>query len=495
MHPPTARTLKSGVIGTLVVLVLAEIVAAFETTMATQLLYTPGEFFTKDLTALIWIVTAYALAAALATCFIGRLGDQFGRRNVLIAVLLISLVGSVISAVAPSLDVLVAGRALQGVSGAILPLAIGIIRASFPSERIALGVAVVSTSALIAGASGALVGGVLLDYATWHWIFWSAAAVAGITAVAVRALIDRDPRSSLASATSIDWVGGILFGVGIAAALYGASKSKDLSWTDPLVCAFIAAGIIALVLWYGWERRIAEPMIDLQMFAQRKFSLGMIATALIALGPIGMGTVLTITLYRTPNTITAPTGDIALPVGLGVSATMAGVLGFLTAAASFAISPIIGRVSQKYGARTGLGVGCCFVIVGLSIVCINPTSMVVVMTGMVINVFGSGFLYSGMPTVIVECVTPEQTSTATGINAVVRTTFQAVSASLVAILLTVSPMVLGDNTFTSLTGLYLVIGTCMVTCVLTMIVVSRIPGQRDAMTTATPTPSTVTQEI
>ncbi|MCF8609271.1 MFS transporter [Gordonia sp. HY285] len=478
MSTPPVSTLKGGVVGTLVVLVFAEVVAAFETTMATQLLYTPGEFFTKDLSALIWIVTVYALAAALATCFVGRLGDQFGRRNVLIAVLIVSLVGSVISACAPSLTVLIAGRALQGVSGAILPLTIGIVRASFPAGRVALGVAVVSTSALVAGASGSLVGGVLLDHATWHWIFWSAAILAGVSAFLACTMIRRDPPETLASAKGIDWFGGILFGGGIAATLYGATTSKDLGWNSTQVLVFIVIGVAALVLWYQWERRIADPMIDLAMFADRKFSLGMVATALIALGPIGMGTVLSITLYRTPNVINSPSGDISLPVGLGYSATMAGVLGFLTAAASFAIAPLIGRISQNYGARTGLMAGSGLVIVGFGIVSFAPTDPVVVIAGLLLSVFGNGFLYAGMPTVIVECVTPEHTSTATGINAVVRTTFQAVAASLVAILLTVSPIILGDNSFTSRTGLNLVVGVCIAACLLTMVVVSRIPAQQ-----------------
>ncbi|MFE2771076.1 MFS transporter [Microbacterium resistens] len=467
--------LKAGIFGTLVALVIAEVVAAFETTMAVQLLYAPGEFFTKDLTALAWIVTAYALVAALATGFVGRLGDQFGRRNVLIAVLLLSLAGSVVSAVAPTLGVLVAGRALQGVSGAVLPLCIGIVRAAFPASKVALGVAVVSTSALVAGAGGGLVGGILLDNASWHWIFWSAAILAALASVLVLVMIHPDPRSTLASSTRIDWLGGLLFGGGIAAALYGATRSKEAGWSSPSVLGFVALGIVAVVLWYLWERRVATPMIDVRMFQDKKFSLGMFATALIALGPIGMSTVLTFTLYRTPNTIAGPDGDIALPVGLGLSATMAGVLGFLTSGVAFGLAPIIGRVSERFGARGGLMTGAGLTIVGQLVIVSAPTSMPVVVTGFVISVLGTGFLYSGMPTVIVECVPAELTSTATGMNAVVRTTFQAVASSLVAILLTTAPVLVGDSSFVSRTGLTLVVGVCVATCVLTVLVVSRIP--------------------
>ena len=481
MSAVTARgadgsALKIGVVGTIIVLVIAEVVAAFETSMAMQLLYSPDEFFSSDMNELIWIVTAYALAGALATSFVGRLGDQFGRRNVLIAVLVISIIGSAISALAPNLTIVVVGRALQGVSAAVLPLCIGVVRATFPKEKIAMGVAVVTTSALVAGAAGSLVGGVVLDFASWHWIFWVAAILATLAVILTLACIYADPRSTLAGSTKIDWVGGLLFGVGIAAALFGATKSKDLGWSDPLVLSCVIGGAIAIGLWFMWELRVSDPMIDVRMFADKKFSLGMLATALIAVGPIGMTSVLSITIYRTPHLVPGANGEmIALPVGLGQTATMAGVLGFITAAASFATAPLIGKINDKMGARVGLMIGALLTVLGMGIVALSPANFVIAYGGLIIGVFGTGFLYSGMPTVIVECVPQERTSAATGVNAVIRTTFQAVASSIVALMLTTSPIVVDGNSYTSLTGLYLVIGACVVTSLLTLFVVSRIP--------------------
>ncbi len=463
----------------LAILVVAEVVAAFETSMAVQLLYTPGEFFTSDLSQLVWVVTSYSLVAALATSFVGRLGDQFGRRKVLVWVLLLSALGSVISAIAPSFGILVAGRALQGVSGAVLPLAIGMVRSTFPERKIGTGIAVVSTSALIAGAGGMLGGGLFLDYATWHWIFWTAAIFACVAALLVHFGIAREPKASLASAVHVDWVGGLMFGLGIAGALYGLTLSKGLGFTSPKVLLFLIGGLVLLALWVRWELRTREPMIDVRMFTQRKFALGMLATALIAIGPIGTTNILTVTIYRNPNSIPLADGSVMeLPVGLGLSATMTGLLGFITAAAAFAISPLIGRISSRFGARMGLMIGSLLTIIGLLVVCIDPTSIAVVITGMVVVIFGTGFLYSGMPTVIVECVLPEQTSTATGVNAVTRTAFQAVAASVVGLLLVFSPVAAGENTFVSMTGFLLVVGVLIATCLLTIVVVLFIPATK-----------------
>ncbi len=472
----STQTARRGIGSVLAILVFAEVIAAFETSMAVQLLYTPGDFFTTDLSQLVWVITSYSLVAALATGFVGRLGDQFGRRKVLVAILLLSAVGSVISALAPTFGVLVAGRALQGVSGAVLPLAIGMVRSTFPAAKISMGIAVVSTSALIAGAAGMLAGGLFLDYSTWHSIFWTAAIAATLAAIMVHFGIAREPRESLAAAGRIDYAGGLLFGAAIASTLYGLTLSKTHGWGDVLVLTYVIGGLVVLALWIKWELRIEEPMINVRMFGERKFALGMLATALIAIGPIGTMNILSVTIYRNPSSVMMTDGsELALPVGLGLSATMTGVLAFISAAAAFAISPLIGKISARYGARMGLMIGSLLTILGLVIICLAPSQIATVVTGLVVVIFGTGFLYSGMPTIIVECVLPEQTSTATAVNAVTRTTFQAVAASVVGLMLAFSPVVAGENTFVSLSGFYLVVGALIATCVLTIVIVFFIP--------------------
>ena len=465
----------------LFILVVAEVVAAFETTMAVQLLYTPGDFFTTDLSQLVWVVTAYSLVAALATGFVGRLGDQFGRRKVLIWILLLSAVGSLISAVAPTFGVLVAGRAIQGVSGAVLPLAIGIVRTTFPAAKVSLGIAVVSTSALIAGAGGMLVGGLFLDYSSWHMIFWSAAALALVAALLAWMGLPKEPKSTLAGTGRVDYLGGLLFGVSIAAMLYGLTISKDLGWADTGVLTFVIGGLIGLALWAAWELKVSEPMVDIRLFKERKFSLGMLATMLFAAGPIGMMNILVVTIYRTPSELPlSDGGTLELPVGLGLTATQTGLLGFVTAAAAFALSPLIGKISAQWGARMGLVIGALLTIAGVVVVWLSPTTLPVVIAGMVLVTSGSGFLYSGMPTIIVETVQPDQTSTAAAVNAVTRTTFQAVAASLIGIMLAFTPIIADGAPFVSTAGFSLVMGVLIGTCVLGIIIVLLIPSNAPA---------------
>lgn len=465
----------------LIILVVAETVAAFETTMAVQLLYTPGEFFTTDLSQLVWVVTAYSLVAALATGFVGRLGDQFGRRKVLMWVLVLSAAGSALGALAPTFGVLVAGRAIQGVSGAVLPLAIGIVRTTFPVARISLGIAVVSTSALIAGAGGMLVGGLLLDYSSWHMIFWSAGLVAVIAAVLVKLGLPKEPRKTLAKAESVDYLGGLLLGLSIAAMLYGLTLSSSLGWVDARVLLFVFGGLIGLGAWTAWELRVADPMVDIRLFKSRKFSLGMLATVLFAVGPIGMMTILAVTIYRSPSQMALADGTLLdLPVGLGLTATQAGLFGFATAAVAFALSPLIGKISGRWGAKFGLVVGALLTIGGILLVLLSPTNLPVVVAGLLTVSSGSGFLYSGMPTIIIESVLPEVSSTAAAINTVVRTAFQAVAASVVGVLLAIAPVTAEGTPFISTTGFSLVVAVLIATCILAIVVLFCIPSSRPA---------------
>lgn len=466
----------------LITLIVAEMVSAFENTMAIQMLYAPKELFGGvPLTSLSWIVTAFMLTGATSVAFAGRLGDQFGRRRMLLTVLAISIVGSVISAVAPSLGVVILGRAVQGVSSAILPLAIGIVRESFPSHRHGLGIAFVSTTALTAGASGLLVGGIILDYTDWRYIFWFGAALAIAGLICAWVFVPYSSEESTDTDKRIDYLGGLLFAGGIAAVLYGITIAESAGWAAPRVLAFVCGGVVVLALWVWWELYITFPMIQLNRFRNRKFALGMLATALLGIGPIGMSTILIVAVTRTADVIPLQSGSsLDLPVGIGLSATKAGLIGLIGATIGFAASPIIGRIATRWGARATIFIGCVIAGSGFVVIWLNPSSLLVVILGLVLNSLGTGFTYSGMPTIITEAVTTEDVSAATGLNVVVRTTFQGAAATVLAVLLSINEIRVGGSSFMSQVGFNWAIGAIVGTALLTMLVVVFVPNRRVA---------------
>lgn len=461
----TARVASRSSLVLIAALVLAETVSAFETTMAVQLLYANNPFFHGPITQLTWIVTAYLLVAAASTGVCGRLGDQFGRTRVLTWVLVISAAGSVISAVAPNVEVLILGRGVQGVSGAVLPLAIGLAREVLPQARVATGIAVISASALIAGAGGLLLAGLMIDHTDWRLIFLSAVVLALLAVVAIRALIPPS-RASLADPGKVDYVGAVLFSAGVATALFGVTKSAQWHWIDSRTLSFVLAGLAILAVWVGWELRAPHPMIDLRRFGNPKFALGILGTAIIAFGVFGLSQVLPTAIMRTPKEIPLPGGGVLdLPVGLGLTATMAGLVGALGSAVGFGISPWPGRISRRFGAARTVMIG---TVVAFAAFAALPYLFSTVPTYLLYTIgaaVGTTFCYGALPTLIVECVPEDETSAAVGMQAVVRTAFQGVASSFAGLFLARDQVHLGKVAFLSETGLrttvYVALGACV----------------------------------
>ena len=119
-----------------------------------------------------WIVTAFLLAAAASASVCSRFGDMFGRRRMLLGVLAVAGTGSLVSALATSIGGVIAGRAIQGVAGAVLPLCFGLVREKLPAARAPFGIGVVSAAAFVSGGAAIFLGGVLIDHLSWHAIFY-----------------------------------------------------------------------------------------------------------------------------------------------------------------------------------------------------------------------------------------------------------------------------------------------------------------------------------
>ncbi|TML46836.1 MAG: MFS transporter, partial [Actinobacteria bacterium] len=144
-------------------------------------------------TGVTWVFTAYLLSASVATPIAGRLGDLFGKKRTLLVVLAGLAGGSLIAALATTLPVLIAARAIQGVGGAMFPLAFGIIRDEFPRERVAGGIALISGLLGIGGGLGIVLAGPILDNLGYHWLFWIPCMVIVATAVGSMFVIPESP--------------------------------------------------------------------------------------------------------------------------------------------------------------------------------------------------------------------------------------------------------------------------------------------------------------
>jgi len=297
-----------------------------------------------------WVSNAYLLTLGSLILVAGSLGDLYGERRVFSIGVGGFGVVSVICAIAPSIEVLVAGRALQGVFGALLtPSALAVIIAAFPAaER---GGAIGSWTAWsgIAMVIGPLAGGWLVDAASWRWIFAInvpfVLLTLGLVAIAV------PKREGGRRQVHLDWLGAVLTTLGLAGPVLALIRQPVVGWGSPEVWAVGIGGVALLVLFVLHERRVAEPMLQLELFARRNFTFGNVQTFAMYGGLGAMFFFLTLFLQQVA----------------GYEALEAGIATIPTTLVMFALSKRAGRLADRFGPRLFMGCGPLVSAVGIAL--------------------------------------------------------------------------------------------------------------------------------
>jgi EmrB/QacA subfamily drug resistance transporter len=287
-----------------------------------------------------WVSNGYLLALAALILVGGSLGDVFGERRVFSTGVLGFGVSSLLCALAPSIEVLVAGRVLQGVFGALLtPSALAVIVAAFPPDQ--RGAAVGSWTAWsgIAAVLGPLVGGQLIDAASWRWIFAINVPFVVLTLVVVFAAVPQRPRAEVRP--PIDWAGGVLSFLGLAGPTLALIRQPESGWGAPDVVVPGVLGVVFLALFLARERTAAHPMLPLELFKRRNFAAGNAQTLAMYAGLSILFFYLVLFLQQ---------------VG-GFTATEAGLATLPTTFVMFGLSKRAGMLADRIGPRWFMGGG------------------------------------------------------------------------------------------------------------------------------------------
>jgi MFS family permease len=470
-----ARTRPVWVIVT--VLIIADIVSSIESSMMLLALPRLMEAFDSNAADVSWVITAFLLVGAVSAAICGRLGDIYGRRRLLIILLLVSVIGSIVSISTGTLVGVVVGRAIQGVAGGILPLCFGIAREHLPAKRVPMAIALIAATAMLAAAIGGLISGVVLDNLDWHYLFVVAGVIAVVAAVACFAL----PTSRIvARVERIDYVGAALFTVAIALILLGLTRSATWTWADARTIGCVVGGVVVMAAWIGWELRQDSPMINIRMFARRKLALSLTAMIVLATGVLGGATVILPLIYVTP---------VDAPVGLGLTATAAGAFGAGATLIAFAAAPISGRIASRAGARAALLVGTVLGLIGTIGVALLHGTVPGMVASAVCFLVATSFITTALPNLVVEEVPAENTSEMTGMITVARTAFTGVGTAIVTLLLSAS-VVPGTQFATAgaFNTVFVFIGTCCVAGLVLALVISTRRPTAAPQSVATPIP-------
>ena len=233
-----------------------------------------------------WVVTIYLLTSTITGPIYGKLSDQFGRRNLLMIGIGLFLVGSFLSGLSQDMVQLIAFRGIQGLgAGAIFPIALAVIGDMFtPQERgkyQGLFGAVFGLSAII----GPALGGYLTDSISWHWVFFVNLPVGAVALAIIWRLLPAHQRTGVTR--KVDWLGVFVFTLALVPILIGLTNKQTLEWTDPWVGGLLVLGLVLVCVFVWVESRAAEPIMPLDLFRNRTYSISMVAAFLASFGFFG----------------------------------------------------------------------------------------------------------------------------------------------------------------------------------------------------------------
>lgn len=413
------------------VLALAGIVVALMQTLVIPIIPNLPEYLDADAGDTAWVITATLLAAAVATPMMGRLGDMFGKRRMLLISIGIMIVGSVIGALSSSVLPMIVGRALQGLAAGVIPLGISVMRDVLPPEKLAGAVATMSASLGVGGALGLPLAAALAEYADWHMLFWVSVIMGVVSAIAVIVVV---PESKDRAEGSFDFGGALLLSGGLVALLLGVSKGADWGWggTTTLVCFGVAA--VLFILWVILELRLTYPLVDVRVAVRPQVLFTNVASIVFGFAMFAASMVF-------PQVVQMPE---ATGYGMGQSMLVAGLVMAPFGLMLLLAAPLSSAITNRFGPKITLMSGAVVVAAGylLGVFMLHSIWQLIVV-GVVIG-FGTGLAYGAMPALIMGAVPLSQTGAANSFNTLMRSLGTSFASAIAGVIVAQMTMTLGS---------------------------------------------------
>jgi EmrB/QacA subfamily drug resistance transporter len=348
-----------------------------------------------------WVVASYLLTLSALILVGGSLSDVLGRLRVFRVGVAAFGVTSALCAVAPDATTLVVARGLQGIAGALLvPSSLAIIVATFSESERGRAIGSWTAWAGIGTVVGPLLGGLLVDAASWRWVF-----ALNLLPVAVTVLLSRPLPVELDRHRDrrVDVGGAVLCAVGLAGPVLALIEQPTRGWGDPLVAVSLAVGAAALTAFFWWERRTPDPMLPLRLFAQRNFAAGNAATLAVYAGLSAMTFLAVIFLQQVAGYSAVAAGLILLPIT---------VLMFL-------LSRRFGAVADRHGPRFLMTAGP--VVAGVGVLLMlrldaDPDFVTDVLVPVLVFGLGLAMTVAPLTAAVLACVEDEYAGIASGVN-------------------------------------------------------------------------------
>jgi EmrB/QacA subfamily drug resistance transporter len=389
---------------TFVVTAVAVFMVSLDNLVVTTALPVIKQDLGASLSGLEWTVNAYTLTFAVLLLTGAALGDRFGRKRMFLAGLALFTVGSGLAAVAPSIEALIAARALQGVGGAVVtPLTLTILSASVSPARRGVALGVWSGIAGLAVALGPVVGGAVVEGLSWQWIFWINVPI-GIALLPVaffRLSESKGPQGSL------DLPGLGLVSIGLLGIVWGLTHGNEDGWTSLGVAGPVVAGVALAAAFVLWELRAPEPMVPMRFFRKRSFAAANITSLLMSFGMFG-AIFLLAQFFQ---------------VVQGYSPLEAGLRTLPWTAMPLLVAPIAGLLSDRIGSRPLLVAGMALMAGGVAWLAAIASPTVAygrLVPAFVVAGIGMAMYFAPVANLVLSSVRRSEEGKASGVNNTIR---------------------------------------------------------------------------
>ncbi|MGW5200733.1 MFS transporter [Streptomyces spiralis] len=404
------------------VLAFAGIVVAVMQTLLVPVIKDLPQLLNTSPSNATWVLTSTLLSGAVATPIMGRLGDLYGKRRMLITSLAVMVVGALISAFTSALLPMIVGRTLQGFAMGAIPLGIGLMRDMLPREKLGSAMALMSSSIGVGGGLALPAAALVAQHTDWHALFYGAAGL-GVLSIALTLLTV--PESPMRAEGSFDLLGALGLSAGLVLFLLPITKGSDWGWSSATTLGLFAAAVVVLLLWGLLELRLAAPLVDLRTTARREVLLTNLASIMVGVAFYVVSLVL-------PQLLQLPT---ATGYGLGQSMVVAGLCVAPLGLTMMFTAPVYARLSARYGPKVTLILGLLIIAIGYGGgLGLMSAAWQTVVTSVMLGA-GIGLAYSSLPALIVGAVPASETGAANGLNTLMRSIGTSVSSAVVGMVL------------------------------------------------------------
>jgi MFS family permease len=408
-----------------------------------------------------WLATGFLLAGTVAVPLLGRLGDMYGKRRLLLYTLTAFAVGSLICALTSSIAVAIVGRVVQGSGSAITPLTLGLARDTLPPRLLTRAIGAVIGAASVGAAIGYVFGGLLVDHVSTAAIFWALLLFAVLLLAGLLLFVPESPVRARATA---DVPGAVLLGLGLFSLLLAISKGNAWGWSSSSIIALFAAAAGLLGAFVAVEKRALQPLVDLALVVKKPFWRTNVCV-------FAFGYTFFLAIFVVPLIAGAPPES---GYGQGLTTTQIGLVLLPSGIASLAGAWVAGRSVDRVGPRVLIALGSVLGVGSYVALAVAHSSWQALVIPTAVLGFGTGAILTAIYPVVLRNTASDKTGVGVAVPVVVRNT--AVTVGLAAAFAIVEAAGL-TGMFTSETGFTRVFAMGALGAAVTLATSALMPGR------------------